>query len=28
MFINAKQFDHSNRDDVPGTPSHASQNSR
>jgi two-component system nitrogen regulation sensor histidine kinase GlnL len=28
MFINAKPFDYSNRDDVPGTPSHASQDSR
>jgi two-component system nitrogen regulation sensor histidine kinase GlnL len=28
MFSNAKKFDHSNRDDVPGTPSPASQDSR
>ena len=28
MFSPAKQFDQSNRDDVPGTPSHASQDAR
>ena len=28
MFNAAKHFDKSNRDDVPGTPSHASQDTR
>jgi two-component system, NtrC family, nitrogen regulation sensor histidine kinase GlnL len=28
MFSTAKQFDQNNRDDVTGTPLHASQDSR